>query len=469
MREEELESAVLNRIPKGALAVAKRIEEAGGRACLVGGSIRDLLLGGAAKDWDLATDLNPERVRTLFPRSVEVGIRFGTVLVLEQDGSYEVTTFRKDGLYSDARHPDTVSFSKSLEEDLSRRDFTINALAFCLRDRRLIDPHSGREDLKNRLVRCVGRAEERFREDALRLLRCVRIAGQLGFAIEVETYAALVRSAEMLDHVAAERIRQEFDRILTQPRPSVSLERLHETGLLDRFLPELASCYGVHQNPFHAFDVFYHSLSSVDQAPSENRIVRLAALFHDLGKVYTRRVIDGRVTFYNHQLRSAQQADAILRRLRYPNEERERAVHLVRQHMFHYSSEWTDAAVRRFVRTVGRDHLDDLFATRHADSLGNGLRKSASSKELDELRRRIQLLLDKETALSVRDLAVNGNDLKQELGLAEGPAIGRVLDALLEEVLEDPQRNDHEVLMQRAREIAPGIVSATPPRGQKEE
>jgi tRNA nucleotidyltransferase (CCA-adding enzyme) len=458
---------IRKRLPAGAHRVAERLLGAGGRACLVGGSIRDLLLGAAVKDWDFATDLPPERVRSLFPQAIEVGIRFGTVLVLETDGSYEVTTFRRDGIYSDARHPDSVVFTSSLEEDLGRRDFTVNAMAYDLKDDRLIDPHGGRIDLSQKTVRCVGRAEERFREDALRMLRCIRIAGQLGFGVDEETYRALIRSAALLDVIAKERIREEFNRILGQEHPSVALERLHETGLLDRFMPELSACYGVSQNRFHAFDVFYHSLYAVDQAPADNPVVRLAALFHDLGKVDTRSEEDGRVTFYNHQAHSARKAETILRRLRYPNEERERVVHLIRQHMFHYDREWTDAAVRRFLRGVGHEHLGDLFATRAADTLGNGLRRSAVSAELRELRSRIDEIRRREEAISVRDLLIDGRDLMRELGLPEGPVIGGILDALLDEVIEDPARNERAVLLARAAEIRPAIEAVTPPRRRR--
>jgi putative nucleotidyltransferase with HDIG domain len=465
-----LPDPIENAMPTGALRVVRRIRDAGGRICLVGGSLRDLALGLEIHDWDFATDLLPERVAGLFPRAIQVGIRFGTVLVVQPDGSYEVTTFRREGAYSDARHPDSVAFTISIEEDLARRDFTVNAMALDLGDGAWIDPHGGRQDLERRVIRCVGRADERFREDALRMLRCIRIAGQLGFTIEEGTYLAIPRCAGMLEAIARERIREEFDRILAQARPSVSLERLHETGLLDRFLPELSACYGVSQNRFHAFDVFYHSLLAVDQAPADNRVVRLSALLHDLGKVDARREEpDGRVTFYNHQTWSARKADAILRRLRYPNEERKRVVHLVQQHMFHYNTEWTDSAVRRFVRTVGTENLDDLFEERRADTLGNGLRRSAASAELAELRKRIVEIIEKDTAFSVRDLDVDGEALKEILGIGEGPAIGRILDALLEEVLEDPARNERGWLLSRAGEILPGIEASLPPRRRRGE
>jgi tRNA nucleotidyltransferase (CCA-adding enzyme) len=455
-------------LPAGAKRLVTRVRGTGGRLALVGGSIRDILLGIEVRDWDFATDLLPERMIEIFPRSVEVGVRFGTVIVVESDGTYEVTTFRREGRYTDQRHPDSVVFTGSIDEDLARRDFTVNAIAYDFETSRLHDPHGGVPDLASRTIRCVGRPEDRFREDALRMLRCVRIAGQLGFDIDGETYDALVRSAPGLDMIAMERIREEFDRILLQKRPAVAIERLFETGLLERFIPELAECYGVSQNRFHAFDVFYHSLMSADMAPEGNRIVRLAAIFHDLGKKDTRTEgPDGRVTFYNHQAYGARKADAIMRRLRYPNEDRERVVHLVQNHMFHYGREWSDGAVRRFIRTIGPENLDDLFEARRADTLGNGMRRSAASPELKELRGRIQDLIAQESALSVKNLAVNGNDLMSGLGIAAGPAIGRILDALLDEVIEDPGKNERGYLMRRAAEICPEIQMKIPPRPER--
>lgn len=455
-------------LPHGAARMVRRVRDAGGRICLVGGSIRDILLGIEVHDWDFTTDLLPERLLEIFPRAIEVGVRFGTVVVVERDGPYEVTTFRREGSYTDQRHPDRVAFTSSLEEDLARRDFTVNAIAFDFDSSSLVDPHGGLDDLGARMIRCVGRPEDRFREDALRMLRCIRIAGQLGFTIHDETYNAIIRCAEACDRIAMERIREEFDRIIVQDHPSVSLERLFETGLLERFFPELADCYGVSQNRFHAFDVFYHSLLSVDMAPSESRIVRMAAIMHDIGKKDTRQEgQDDHVTFYNHQTYGARKADAVLRRLRYPNEERERIVHLVQHHMFHYDHEWSDGAVRRFIRTVGLENIEDLFETRRADTMGNGMRRSATSPEIEELRGRIADVVRQESALTVRALRVNGEDLMNGLDLHPGPVIGRILDALLEEVIEEPSRNDHGYLMRRAAEILPGILAGLPPRRER--
>jgi tRNA nucleotidyltransferase (CCA-adding enzyme) len=455
-----------DRVPPGILAIATALRGAGGQAWVVGGAVRDLLLDRPVNDWDLATDLVPEVVSSLFRRTVEVGIRFGTVRVLSRDSDCEVTTFRRDGLYTDARRPDEVHFTGSLEEDLVRRDFTINALAWDPVDDRIEDPAGGRTDLAARLVRAVGDPVDRFTEDGLRLLRAVRFSAQLDFDIEPATYRALLLCAPRLERISPERVREELDRLLQAPRPSAALAVLHETGLLRRVLPELSACYGIAQNTHHAYDVFHHTLAAVDAVPPERRLVRLAVLFHDVGKPRTRGEKRGVTTFYAHQSAGRRLADQAFRRLRYPNEDRERVGHLVQHHMFHYRPEWTDAAVRRFLRDVGDEHLDDLFALRAADSAGNGTRRR-TAPELDELRRRIAVEVERRSALTVRDLAVNGHDLMLELGVAPGPELGHILHLLLEEVLDDPGRNEREALLARAREIHvtdPGADGAVRPR-----
>ncbi len=448
------ETTMLHRdqVVPAVLAIASVLRKAGGQAWVVGGAVRDLLLKRPVNDWDLATDLLPEAVVPLFRRTVAVGIRFGTVRVQHQGTECEVTTFRQDGLYGDARRPDEVSFTRRLEDDLVRRDFTINALAWDPVDGRLEDPTGGRADLADRLIRAVGDPVERFTEDGLRLLRAVRFAAQLDFDIEPATYRALLICAPRIERISPERVREEFDRLLQAPRPSPALSVLHETGLLRRVLPELSACYGVTQNKHHAYDVFHHTLAAVDAAPPQRRRVRLAALFHDAGKPRTRGEKAGVTTFYAHQSAGRRIVDAAFRRLRYPNEDRERVGHLVQHHMFHYRPEWTDAAVRRFLRDVGEEHLEDLFALRAADSAGNGTRRGGSP-ELDELRRRIAIEVERRSALTVRDLAIDGHDLMQELDLQPGPELGRILRALLEEVLDDPERNLRETLLSRAREI----------------
>jgi putative nucleotidyltransferase with HDIG domain len=440
-------------VPPEVAAAAARLRRAGGQAWVVGGAVRDLLLGRTVRDWDLATDLNPQRVLQLFPGSLDVGARFGTVLVPGSIGGTEITTFRRDGAYSDARHPDEVTFSDTIEEDLARRDFTVNALAYDPNADRIVDQAGGLDDLAHSILRTVGVPEVRFHEDALRLLRAVRLAAELDFEIDLSTLRGIVLSAARIEKVAPERVRVELDRLLELERPSLAFICLFETGLLQRILPELAACYGVAQNPHHAFDVFHHSLAALDRSAPGSRVVRLAALLHDVGKPETRVESEETATFYSHQYHSETHAERALRRLRYSNQEREAVAHLVRHHMFHYTSDWSDAAVRRFLRQVGPARVDDLFAMRAADTLGNGLRTRVAP-ELRQLRRRIDQVLEAENALGIKDLAVNGHELMASLGIGPGPRLGAILNALLEAVLDDPAINERSRLLELAQALA---------------
>jgi len=468
---DSLDPARLRRdVPRGALEIADRLRAAGGVAYLVGGCLRDLVLGRRPKDWDIATDLAPSDVKKLFRRVHEVGAAFGTLMVPWRDGVYEVTTFRTEGAYSDGRHPDEVAFTREVERDLERRDFTINALAWDPRAGHIVDPFGGLDDLERRTIRAVGDPAERFREDALRLMRAIRFSAQLDFRIEEATWQAIRAEAEGLRRISHERIREELNRILLAPRPSRGLMLMLEAGLLAIVLPELAACRDVRQNRFHSHDVLVHSLMAIDAAPPDNLIVRLAALFHDIAKPQTREERDGDYTFYAHQVLGARIAGRVMRRLAYSNEERERVEHLVYHHMFYYEPEWTDSAVRRFVRTVGRENIPDLIALRMADMGGNA-RKSGDTSPLRALLARIDEVIAKDTALNVKDLAIGGHDL-MALGLSEGPAIGRILRALLEGVLDDPAFNERETLLAEAQRIiaagehlSDGGATASPPAG----
>jgi len=438
-------------VPRGALAIVRRIREAGGQAYLVGGCLRDLILGRTAKDWDIATDLTPEQVRPLFRRVHDVGARFGTLLVPAAGGIYEVTTFRTEADYQDGRHPEHVAFAHDIVADLRRRDFTVNAMAWTPGEPAIVDPFGGLADLARREIRAVGDPRERFAEDALRLLRAIRQATELDFRIEPETFRAIREAVEGLDRISAERIRDELNKMLRSPMPSRGLLLMRDTGLLERVLPELAACDGVAQNRFHAYDVLRHSLYTCDAAPAGNLIVRLAALFHDLGKPETAEGAEGERTFYGHQQVSARKARRILRRLRYSREEIERVEHLVRHHMFYFQREWTDSAVRRFVRSVGLEEIPDLVALRLADMAGNG-RKGGDRTPLAQLLQRVDEVMTKDAALTVKDLAIGGHEL-MALGLPAGPGIGRIQRALLERVLDDPAVNTPETLAALAREL----------------
>jgi len=438
-------------VPGPILEVIRRLQDAGHAAYAVGGAVRELLRGLGTTDWDVATSAEPAAVTSLFPRVVPTGLKHGTVTVLTGAGPCEVTTFRVEHGYTDARHPDRVHFVRSIEEDLARRDFTVNAVAWDPVAGRVVDPFGGAEDLARRVIRCVGDPLERFREDGLRPIRAARFAATLEFEIEEETLRAMAGALEQVARVAAERVREELRRMLGAREPSRGLEALRRSGLLGVWLPELAECVAVVQNRYHAYDVYWHTLHTCDAAPAEKPLVRLAALFHDVGKPRTRvERGDGEGTFYNHQFVGAEMAEAAMTRLRFPREEIERVAHLVREHMFDYRPEWTDAAVRRFIRKVGTEHVADLFDLRLADNRGNGL-KQGFPHYLGELADRVNSILARQEALTVRDLAIDGHDVMRELGLPAGPGVGSVLERLLEEVLEEPALNDRERLLARLR------------------
>ena len=426
-----------------------RLSSGGHAALLVGGSVRDVLLARASSPrFDVATDRTPDQVRELFPRVEGIGERHGTVLVLDQGIELECTTFRREGEYADARRPDAVWFTEDPVEDLGRRDLTVNAMAFDPASGRLLDPFGGARDLERRRLRAVGDPLARFREDALRPLRVARLAAVLEMAPDEPTRAALGGVQDRVGALAVERVRAELDLLMRAARPSVGLEILREAGLLERWLPELAACRGVPQNRFHAYDVYFHSLYSCDAASPDKPEVRWAALLHDIGKPGTRVERAGDGTFYGHAELGARLADQRLAALRFPTASRERVVHLIREHMFEFQTTWSDAAVRRFVRRVGVEHVADLFDLRMADALGNGTR-GPDTRRLQAMAKRIDHVLAGSAALSVKDLALSGDDVMHELGLSPGPEVGRVLALLLEQVLDEPTLNTRERLLQR--------------------
>lgn len=439
--------------PAPALAALERLRAGGHQAYLVGGALRDVLLGRAGDQLlDVATDRRPQEVMALFPRIEPIGLAHGTVLVMLDDLGFECTTFRREGGYADARHPDGVEFTTDLRADLARRDFTVNALAYDPLSGVLVDLHGGLSDLAHRRLRAVGEPLARFREDALRPVRAARFAATLEFELEPATRAALGGVADRARLVAPERVRVELEKLMTARRPSAGLELLREAGLLELWMPELARCHAVPQNRWHAYDVYTHSLESCDHAPPGKAAVRWAALLHDIGKPGTRVERRGDGTFYGHEKVGAELADRLLERLRFPGALRAEVVHLVREHMFEYRAEWSDAAVRRWVRRVGEAAVADLFDLRIADMLGNGL-KTGFPAQLEPLRRRIERVLAGAHALRVGDLAVDGRDVMESLGLGPGPAVGEALEALLEEVIEEPGRNTRERLLTRLAEL----------------
>ncbi len=436
-------------LPRPLQELSAVFTSAGFSSWLVGGAVRDRLMGKKADDWDVASDARPEDTLKLFPRCIPTGLQHGTVTVLFKGHSIEVTTLRTESAYSDGRHPDRVSWTTEIEEDLSRRDFTINAMAINLKDASLVDPFGGREDIKKNLIRCVGSPAERFCEDALRLLRAVRFASRLDFTIEPETFSAIAPLASRLSMVSIERIQSEFSKMLQSDVPSRALQILADTGLLAIFLPELDACRGVEQKGRHAFDVFTHLILAVDACPKERLDLRLAALLHDIGKPASRALDErGDWTFHRHEETGRRMAKDILSRLRYPNSIVDTVTHLVGEHMFHYEDDWSDAAVRRFIRRVGRKNIEDLFVLRRADMYATRKERPADTALMPFLSR-IEAEDARGSAISLKDLAVNGKDLAAA-GIVKGPWMGRILSELLECVTDSPDMNNREALLNLA-------------------
>ncbi len=436
------------------LAVLRR---EGHEAVLVGGCVRDVVRGEVPFDWDIATSAPPETVAGLFPRSTWENA-FGTVTVIHPGGEpgIEVTTYRVEAGYRDRRRPDAVRWGSSLHEDLARRDFTINAMAWLPDDAapgggRLVDPFGGAADLEDAMLRAVGDADARFNEDALRLVRGVRLASRLELQLDPPTEEAMRRHAPDAAALSGERFRDELMRILGGAvPPSRAFALMEQLGLLTVLLPELAALRGVPQAKPLAGDALDHSLRAADALPASDPVLRLAGLLHDLGKATTL----GEGHFLGHEQSGERLAGQVMLRLRAPRAEMTRVGRLVLHHMFTYSPDWTDAAVRRFVRRVGADLLTDLFALRAADDAASGVRDPAVGG-WGELRRRAAAAVAGDP-LEAKQLAVSGDDLVAELGIGPGPLVGQLLAALLEEVLEDPTRNSRDELLALARSMASG-------------
>jgi putative nucleotidyltransferase with HDIG domain len=429
----------------------------GHAAYVVGGSVRDALLGRPADDWDLATDARPDRLLAVFPGAVYEN-QFGTVAVREGDAVHEVTTFRADHDYADFRRPHRVEFGDDLELDLARRDFTVNAIGWgapapaanaatgataptAAPTPAIVDPFDGVADVQARVLRAVGDPPARFREDALRMVRAVRLAAVLDFTIEATTLQAIRANAALAAHVSGERIAAELGKLLAAERPSAGLRLMAETGLLAVVLPELDAQRGVPQNKIEGEDLFDHTLRTVDAAPAGRPVVRLAALLHDVGKPAT--IDDG--PFRGHEAVGAEMAEKLLDRLHLPRSAVDRVVHLVRNHMFTYEPDWGDAGVRRFIQRVGIDAIDDVFTLREADNAGSGA--PVDAHHLAHLRARVDAELAASVVLDRSRLAIDGDDLMTELGLPAGPRLGRILDELLERVIADPRLNDRATLL----------------------
>ncbi|HEX9295790.1 MAG TPA: HDIG domain-containing protein [Polyangiaceae bacterium] len=450
----DLESLVA-RIDRDAIGICTRLRDAGRHGWIVGGCVRDMLLGKPVSDWDVATDARPDEVMRLFSRVIPTGIEHGTVSVIVHGISYEVTTLRGETTYSDGRRPDAVVFVDDIAADLARRDFTINAIAIDPLAPALIDPWEGRKDLDARVLRAVGDPLERFSEDGLRVLRAARFAATLECAIDPRTRDAIAPTLSTYRKVSAERIRDEWVKTMRAKRPSIAFDVMRTTGILGVTLPEMLDSVGCEQNRHHAYDVWTHSMACLDACTGDPPL-RIAALLHDIGKPKTRERNEktGDYTFYNHETVGAEMARPILERLRFSNEERERIASLVQHHLVCYSDQWSDAAVRRWIRRVSRERVEDLYALNRADLLGKGRDVEPDLEGLERLKARVAAVLAAKDALSVRELAVDGTDVMRELGIPPSRRVGEVLENLLEKIVEDPSQNDRDTLLQLIREQA---------------
>jgi tRNA nucleotidyltransferase (CCA-adding enzyme) len=447
-------SSFLPRVPEDVLGICRRLAERGKRGWVVGGCVRDLLRGKPAKDWDIATDARPEEVTRAFSKVIPTGIQHGTVTVMVRGVPYEVTTLRGEGAYSDGRRPDAVEFVNDIVADLARRDFTFNAMAIDPIDGKLIDPFAGKTDLDAKVVRAVGVADERFAEDGLRVLRAARFAATLECAIDPDTERAMGsdRSLSTFRKVSAERVRDEWMKSMAAAAPSVAFEAMRRTGILAITCPEMMESVGCEQNKWHAFDVWGHAMACLDACRGDAAL-RVAALLHDVGKPRTRAFSEKTSdwTFYEHERIGAEMADPILMRLKFSNDERARIVALVRHHLICYADDWSDAAVRRWLRRVTPELAVDLYALGAADALGKGREASADIESLARLRARVDALLAAGAALSARDLALDGKVLMSELAIPPSRLIGQILEHLVERVTDEPELNERQALLAEAR------------------
>lgn len=450
-------------IPDYVLKTTNIIQASGYEAYIVGGCVRDFLMGKTPKDWDITTNARPEELLAIFS-DAKYENSFGTVLLPirknpkagedkgELEDVLEITTYRSEQGYSNHRHPDEVRFETELDKDLERRDFTVNALALDPRQpEKIVDLFGGQKDIKLKIIRAVGEPSDRFKEDALRMLRAVRFSAQLGFELEPKTQRAIVKLAGSLKFVSKERIRDELVKILSSDRPYEGIKMLHDSKLLQYILPELEQGVDVKQDRHHIYHVFQHNLLALKHCPSKDWAVRLAALLHDVAKPKTRKIIDGIATFYNHEYLGAKMVAKIMARLKFSSAEQERVVNLVKNHMFYYNvGEVTAASVRRLIAKVGRENLKDLIDLRIADRLGSGTPKAMPYKL-----RHLQYMMEKvqNDPVSVKMLKINGEDIMSLLKISPGPKIGAILEVILAEAIEDPEINTKRILEKRVKEL----------------
>ncbi|MFA5296283.1 MAG: HD domain-containing protein [Methanoregulaceae archaeon] len=449
-------------IPEYALFALEKMKEKGFEAYIVGGCTRDLFMGKEPSDWDIATNALPEQTQDVFK---EQNIKtfyendFGTVgVVFPKNNIVEITTYRSESTYSDYRHPDKVVWSQHIDQDLKRRDFTINAIAISPTSKdkfEIIDLFSGLEDIENKTIKTVGKPEERFSEDFLRMMRGVRFENTLGrgWKIEKNTEKAIIKYSYLLEKSSKERVRDELVKIIMSENAAQGIESLRKTGLLKYIMPELEKGFGVKQNKHHVYDCYKHNLECLNYAAKKglNLHVRIAALLHDIGKPATKKGTGENATFYNHEAVGAKMAEKLLNRLKFPKKDIDKIVNLVRYHLFYYNvDEVGESSVRRLIRKAGVENMDDLLQLRMADRIGSGCPKAEPYKL-----RHLKYMIEKvsQDPISVKMLKINGNDIMQILKTEPGPKIGQLLDILLEEVLKDPKNNSKKHLTDKLLEL----------------
>ncbi len=430
-----------HRLPPAVLEISRRLTGDGYQAFLVGGAIRDSMLGFQAKDWDVATNATPEIIRDLFPATKSFHLKHGTITLVIGGRHFEVTTFRgPEG-----------GISSSIEEDLAHRDFTINAMAYDFMEGIIIDPFGGRQDIRRKVVRAVLNPKERFQEDPLRMMRAIRFSLELRYSIDPETLMAITSFSHAIRGVAVERIRDELVGVLMVERPSVGFNLMRRTGLLQVILPELVEGYRRRQNNFHRYTIYRHIMETVD-AIERDLVLRLSALFHDIAKPRVRKRIEGRWRFFSHADASAELTRQIMMRLRFSNELTSRVSIMVAHHMFDYKKELSERAIRRFIKRVGAERVDDLIRLRKADDAAHGWERNDGNR-IEEFRERVHAQMRRSPALTISDLALNGHEVMAITGLPSGPRVGQILNKLLEAVLENPEHNQRQKLIEMLGKI----------------
>jgi putative nucleotidyltransferase with HDIG domain len=434
---------------------------------IVGGASRGLLTGFSVADWDFATNATPEQIQALFPKNNFYNNDFGTVSIIlgkDKKDVLEVTTYRTEEQYQDFRRPKKLIWGKTIKQDLSRRDFTINAIAVSVKCQmindkcqieNIIDPYSGIKDLEKEKIKAVGNPDERFREDALRLFRAIRIATELSFIIDKATFKSLKKNAELIKKIAWERIRVELFKLLTSNHPADGILLLFNAGLLQYILPEIITGRGVDQAKHHVDTVWQHELKTLEHCPSRKPLVRLAALLHDVGKPATAKGKGEDRTFYNHEVVGAEIAKKIGKRLKLSNKQLDKLYRLVRWHQFSPNEKQTDAAIRRFIRRVGKENLQDILDIRTGDRLGSGVPKTSWRTELFKKR----LAEVQKRPFSVTDLKIDGHDVMKTLKVMPGPKVGQILETLFEEVKDNKKKNTRQYLLKRLPQAAEKILA----------